>query len=108
MLPHKVAVNMILVLIISSTGESYRHLKAGGKYVQSKQKRFALMEIFAQEDAVHGERVLLGGAVVVIRMVVVAIITWMECAVQTIGDANHHIVVSGLATNLGEFSAPKM
>ena len=38
MLPHKVAVNMILVLIISSTGESYRHLKAGGKYVQSKQK----------------------------------------------------------------------
>ena len=43
------------------------------------------MEIFAQEDAVHGERVLLGGAVVVIRMVVVAIITWMECAVQTIG-----------------------
>ena len=38
MLPHKVAVNVILVLIISSTGESYWHFKAAGKYVQSKQK----------------------------------------------------------------------
>ena len=38
MLAQKVAVNVILVLILSSTGESYWQLKATGKYVQSKQK----------------------------------------------------------------------
>ena len=43
------------------------------------------MEIFAQEHAVDGERVPLGGAVVVIKMVFVAMVTWMECAVQTTG-----------------------
>jgi len=66
------------------------------------------MEIFAQEHAVDGERVPLGGAVVVIKMVFVAMVTWMECAVQTTGDAIHHIIVSRLATNLGEVTAPKM
>ena len=40
MVPHKMAVNVILLLIISSIGESYWQLKrpAIGKYVQSKQK----------------------------------------------------------------------
>ena len=43
------------------------------------------MEVFAQENAVDGERVPLGGAVVVIGMVFVGMVTWMESAVQTIG-----------------------
>ena len=43
------------------------------------------MEIFAQEDAVDGERVPLGGAVVILTLVVVAMVPWMECAVHTDG-----------------------
>ena len=47
------------------------------------------MEIFAQQNAVDGERVPLGGAVVVIGVVFVAMMTWMECAVHVIGDVVH-------------------
>ncbi|XP_073257933.1 uncharacterized protein [Porites lutea] len=77
-----------------------------GRYLPLE--RFALMEIFAQKDAVNGERVTLVGAVVIRTVVFVALVPWMECAVHVIGDAVHHIIVSRLATNLGEVTTPKM
>ena len=43
------------------------------------------MEIFAQKDAVSGEGAPLGGAVVILTLVVVAMMPWMESAVHTVG-----------------------
>ena len=43
------------------------------------------MEIFAQKDAVGGGGVSLGGAVVILTLVVVAVVPWMESAVHTVG-----------------------
>ena len=37
------------------------------------------------ENAVDGYQVPLGGAVVVIGVVIVAMVTWMESAVQSVG-----------------------
>ena len=43
------------------------------------------MEGYAQKDAVFGERVPLGLAVVILTLVVVAMVKWMESAVHTVG-----------------------
>ena len=43
------------------------------------------MEVYAKKDAVFGERVPLGLAVVILTLVVVALVPWMESAVQTVG-----------------------
>ena len=43
------------------------------------------MEVFAQKNAVNGERAPLGGAVVILTMLFVALVPWMECAVHVVG-----------------------
>ena len=47
------------------------------------------MEGFAQENAVHGVRALLGGAVVILPLVFVALVPCMESAVHVIGGVVH-------------------
>ena len=43
------------------------------------------MEVYAKKDAVFGERVPLGLAVVILTLVAVALVPWMESAVHTVG-----------------------
>jgi len=47
------------------------------------------MEIFAQKDAVHGVRASLGGAVVNLTLVFVALVPCMESAVHIVGGVVH-------------------